>query len=219
MQRVEVDTQMVVIEDCDKNINIEKFYSMITEGVTVEKKNKAEMYLPYDIAPKFGFSTNYSVRVTGNHGSRRLKIFEFAPFFSPQLTPFDYFGHNLFLDWDADEWNRFYNMMLFCCQSYLVNSVSYSENSETLLWKRLRNECGQDFYKWWKEFNSVLVIGVNYPSSELYSNFLDITEQDTKEVSKSKFAKKLVFCADIFNLKILEKHENNVRCKVFYAKS
>ena len=47
MQRVELDTQMVLVEDCTKFMNFEGFYSMITEGVTIEKKNQPEVYLSY----------------------------------------------------------------------------------------------------------------------------------------------------------------------------
>ena len=83
LQRIDLSTQLVIIEDCRKNIDFEGFYSNITEGVTVEKKNKDELYIPYVDAPKFGFTTNYSIALNGNHAKRRAKIVEFSSFFSP----------------------------------------------------------------------------------------------------------------------------------------
>ena len=114
MQRVELDTQMVLVEDCTKFMNFEGFYSMITEGVTIEKKNQPEVYLSYAKAPKFGFSTNYTVNIQGNHGHRRVRLLEFTSHYGSKLTPEQEFGHVFFTDWDSDEWNRFYNFMLYC---------------------------------------------------------------------------------------------------------
>ncbi len=82
-QRVGLDTQLIVIEDCRKNVDFEGFYSKITEGLTVEKKNKDEIYLEYADAPKYGFTTNYSITLKGNHGKRRGKVIEFSSFFHP----------------------------------------------------------------------------------------------------------------------------------------
>jgi hypothetical protein len=152
MQRVELDTQMVLVEDCRKYMDFEGFYSMITEGVTIEKKNQPEVYLDYKRAPKFGFSTNYTVNVQGNHGARRVRMLEFGSFFGKDRTPEAHFGHMLFNEWDSDEWNRFYNFMLHCVEIYLAKGVNYQESSETLLKKRLRVECGVDFAEWWADF-------------------------------------------------------------------
>jgi cell division protein FtsN len=41
-----ISTQLIIIEDCRKNLDFEGFYSKITEGVTVEKKNKDVVIKP-----------------------------------------------------------------------------------------------------------------------------------------------------------------------------
>src|SRR5205085_2848582 len=45
-QRVGLDTKIVAIEDVRKNVDFEGFYSIITEGMTIERKNKDEYFIP-----------------------------------------------------------------------------------------------------------------------------------------------------------------------------
>ena len=39
-----LDTQLIVVEDCRRNVDFEGFYSNITEGVTVEKEQGRALY-------------------------------------------------------------------------------------------------------------------------------------------------------------------------------
>lgn len=44
-QRVKLDTRLIAIQDVRKNVDFEGFYSIITEGITIEKKNKDELFI------------------------------------------------------------------------------------------------------------------------------------------------------------------------------
>ena len=96
LQRVSLDTQLIVVEDCDRNLDFEKFNSQLTEGSTVEKKNKDELFIDYKDSAKWAFTTNYDPNIKGNHGKRRTKVFELAPFFGPSNTPVDFFWTSTF---------------------------------------------------------------------------------------------------------------------------
>ena len=61
LSNVGLDTKVVAIEDVRKNVDFEGFYSIITEGITVEKKNKDELFIPYKDSPKILFTTNYTI--------------------------------------------------------------------------------------------------------------------------------------------------------------
>jgi hypothetical protein len=200
LQRVEIDTQFVAIEDCRRSVDFEGFYSMITEGLTIEKKNQQEFYIPYQQAPKFGFSTNYTVNINGNHGARRVKILEFSPFFGKHRTPADHFGHTLFKDWDADEWNRFYNFMTFCCYQYLVSGVNHVESSESLIRKRIRLECGEAFSDWWGEFVGKIEDGEAYQFGAMYDDFCGQQGVKDEQKTKTRFGTSLKKAAELFGL-------------------
>lgn len=186
MQRVELDTQMVLVEDCTKFMNFEGFYSMITEGVTIEKKNQPEVYLSYSNAPKFGFSTNYTVNIQGNHGARRVKLLEFSNHYGPKRTPEQEFGHVFFTDWDSDEWNRFYNFMIYCCQDYIMNGVSHQESSESLMRKRVKVECGVEFAEWFFEFIQRIDINNFYAFNDMYNDLMSTEACDERYYTRRK---------------------------------
>lgn len=196
-QRVELSTQLIVIEDCRKNVDFEGFYSKITEGVTIEKKNKDEIYINYTDAPKFGFTTNYTINYSGGHGKRRVKIIEFSTFFNHKNTPIDYFGNALFNDWDRDEWNRFYNFMVECVQIYLENGIPQIENSEKINRKNIKLNFGEDFLAYydslnrdqWREFGAE------------YTSFLNVNDMEKKDYSNIRFKKALNVTAELFGHK------------------
>ena len=197
-QRVELSTQLIIIEDCRKNLDFEGFYSKITEGVTVEKKNKDELYIDYNNAPKFGFTTNYTINYSGGHGKRRVKVVEFGSFFNHKNSPLDYFGNTLFNDWDMDEWNRFYNFMIESVQIYLEHGIPEIENSDTINRKNVKLNFGEDFLAYfddvvrdkWFEFGSE------------YTSFLNINDLEKKDYSQQRFKKGLQMTSDIFGLKL-----------------
>lgn len=205
-QRVELSTQLIVIEDCRKSVDFEGFYSNITEGVTVEKKNKDEMYITYTDAPKFGFTTNYTINLVGNHAKRRAKIIEFSSFFSPKRTPLDHFGKSLFDDWDSDEWNRFYNFMIESVQVYMNVGVPMAVESETMKRKQIKNQFGEFFLEYFTELKETHKEQWLSFSAE-YSNFLGINELEKKEYSQIKFKKGLEVAADILGI-VVEQRRN-----------
>ena len=195
-QRVNLDTQLVVIEDCRKNVDFEGFYSNITEGITVEKKNKDELYIPYTDSAKFGFTTNYTITLTGNHAKRRAKVIEFSNFFSASNTPVDYFGHYLFDGWDQDEWNRFYNLLIECVQLYLLGGISESYTSESIKRKQVKNNYGEEFLDFFEDIER----GKWQFFSDLYVQFLSLNSFDKKDFSQKRFKSGLENVTDLFNI-------------------
>jgi len=189
-QRVSLGTKMVVIEDCPKNVDFEKYYPTITEGMTVEKKNQDELFLSYAESPKISFTTNYSIASNAEHAKRRQRVLEFAPFFSSKFTPIDHFGHKLFDDWDNDEWQKFYNFLFYCVKYYLNKGVQQVGNSDKLKRKQIKQQFGEDMLDY---IDNMIE---NYPNQWLNLNdewkgFLAKYELDRKDYSIKRFKKGL----------------------------
>lgn len=199
LQRVSLDTQLISMEDCDKALDFEKFNSQITEGSTIEKKNKDELYIDYKDSPKFVFSTNYVINLKGNHGKRRSRVFEFSPFFGPSNTPLDHFGHLMFDDWDNDEWNRFYNLMFFCVSLYLAGGLQQPEQTDKLRRKQVRTNFGEEFLDYWEEMMSNGHKNWHVFNHE-YTGFLKINDWDKKDYSNKKFKKALTDTSEIMGV-------------------
>jgi hypothetical protein len=194
-QRVSPATRLLNIDDARRNFNFEALNTIITDGLTVEKKNKGEIKIPFEDSPKVLISTNYSISDESNHAKRRQKVLEFSPFFSPEHTPFDEFGAMLFSDWDADEWNRFYNFMFFCCRQYLKGGILASQQSNTNKLKAIRGKYSDDFLIFFQDFAEQKKEYV--PSADLYSQFVNNYKIDTRKYSSDKFNKGISYAASL----------------------
>ena len=189
-QRVDLDTKVIAIEDVRKNVDFEGFYSIITEGITVEKKNKDELYIPYKDSPKILITTNYTIPSTGNHAKRRQRVIEFSNHYHPAHTPIDEFGHRLFDDWDRDEYNRYYNLMVWCIQSYMIWGVKDIATSSTVLRKHIKLNFGEEFMEWFDDYSANGCAEWKLFKDQ-YNGFLGQNDMEKKDYSQKRFKKGL----------------------------
>lgn len=143
-QTVELDTQVLLFDDVKKGFVFEDLFSIITEGLTIEKKGKDAIKIPFSDSPKPAITTNYTIKGEGNSFYRRVFEIEMSTYFGKQRTPEDEFGHLLFTDWDAEEWQRFDNFMLRCVQYYLHNGLVKSDTVNLEL-RKLINATSKEF--------------------------------------------------------------------------
>jgi hypothetical protein len=211
-QRVGLDTKIIAIEDVRRNVDFEGFYSIITEGVTVEKKNKDELFIPYKDSPKILFTTNYTLPSTGEHAKRRQRVFEFSGFFTSKRTPLDYFGHKLFDDWDADEWNRFYNLMFLAVQFYLSGGVRDMQQGDKLRRKAIRLQYGEEFLDWWDNV-ALEHVGQWRPFREAYNNFMLANDFDKKDYSQKRFKRAIEDACEKFGYTLTNEAKGTERQK------
>jgi len=118
-QTVSLDTKILVFDDVKKNYDFEENFSLVTEGMTLERKNKDAIKLNVHESPKIVLSTNYAIKGEGNSHNRRRHEIEIAQHYGRNLTPDQEFGRQLFDDWDEGDFIPFDNYMVFCLQSYL----------------------------------------------------------------------------------------------------
>jgi hypothetical protein len=210
-QRVKLETKMVAIQDVEQNFDFKKFYSIITEGWTIEKKNKDELYLNYQDSPKVILTTNYTINDDGNHAKRRQKVVEFSNYFGPDKTPLDEYGHLLFEDWDKDEWNRFYNFMFYCIQYYLKNGIGVMPQGDKYKHKKIKVQFGEDFLSWFNDNTDSLISWKKF--NDLYSDFLNVNNYDKKDFSRKRFKKGVEIASENFGYELLteaKRQDNNM---------
>lgn len=211
-QRVKLDSKLVAIQDVDKLFDFEKFYSIITEGWTIEKKNKDELYIRYDDSPKVILTTNYTISDTGNHAKRRQRVIEFSDHFGANRSPLDEYGHLLFDDWDKDEWNRFYNFIFGAVQYYLKNGIKDMTQGASYKTKKIRTQFGEEFQSWFLDYS-----GNGYQDEKsfasLYETFLSGSDLEKKDYSQKRFKKGLEVAAENlgFNIVVVRNRQDNGR--------
>jgi hypothetical protein len=123
-QRFDITTDVILFDDVSKKFSLDEFKSMVTTGITIEKKGKDEIHLPFKDAPKIMISSNYVVLGPGGStDSRRRYEFQVANYFDHNHTPIDEFGNLFFEEWNQKEWNRFDLLMMENAQSFLNNGL------------------------------------------------------------------------------------------------
>tara|TARA_Y100001938_G_C8090796_1_gene434918 strand:- start:1057 stop:3447 length:2391 start_codon:yes stop_codon:yes gene_type:complete len=126
-QLVSQDTQTLCFDDVKKSFHFERLFSVVTEGITLEKKNRDAIKISFEDSPKIIITTNYAIVGKGNSFERRKWELEFVQYYNKNFTPLDEFGKLLFTDWDAEEWLRFDSYMIGCLKSYLKTGFIDSE--------------------------------------------------------------------------------------------
>lgn len=166
-QRVEVDTELIFIDDLPKGFDFEKLFSIITEGIPVEKKNVGEYFIPFEKSPKLVMATNYYLRGEGSSNDRRKVDIEINNYFNARYTPFDEFGETLFTDWDNDTWNDFDNSMMFYCQYYLKSGIIAMDN-ESIQYKKLQANTCSEFI----EFMQGVLVNTEIDRRKMFDQFV-----------------------------------------------
>lgn len=194
MQRVEMDTEIIVFEDAHEKFEFTKLFSMLTEGVTVEKKNKGEFFIPFEDSPKIVITSNYIIKGQGNSNNRRKEEIEFSQYFNSTKTPFEYFGRMLFDDWDDTEWIKFYNFMFHCVQCYLKRGIVKIDEKNLSMKRFIACTCPEFI-----EFMPTIEMEYTYERSVLKERFTN-TYPERNRTSTRKFNEYLQEFAKFFNM-------------------
>ncbi len=144
-ENVDERTQVIVFDDVRVNFNFEFLFSQITTGIVVNPKGEKRYKV---LPPKFIINTNHSLNGDGNSFTRRQYTIAFSDYYNKNRTVGDEFGHQLFHEWEFDQWNLFYNWMASCIQVYLQHGLKYTIPSEALELRKLRQQIGENFIEW-----------------------------------------------------------------------
>lgn len=194
-QLVSADTQILVFDDVKKHFDFERLFSVVTEGLTLEKKNKDAIKIPFSKSPKIAITTNYAIKGAGNSFARRKWELELHQHYNKNFTPLDEFGKLMFGDWSDDDWCSFDNYMIGCLQNYLGKGLQKSQ-FVNLKARHLSSETSHDFIEWCGlvqgyENNTPLTIGTKLNSQQLYYDFIeeypDYGPKSKETISRTKF--------------------------------
>jgi hypothetical protein len=199
-QLVSADTQILCFDDVKKHFDFERLFSVVTEGLTLEKKNKDAIKIPFSKSPKIAITTNYAIKGAGNSFARRKWELELHQYYTKNFTPLDEFGKLLFGDWGDDEWCEFDNYMIGSLKSYLRTGLVKSK-FVNLKVRQLSAETCHEFIEWCglvdgNEKNHSLQTDVRLYKHNLYYNFIeeypDYGPKAKMTISRTRFYKWLI---------------------------
>ena len=199
-QLVSADTQILCFDDVRKHFDFERLFSAVTEGLTLEKKNKDAIKIPFSKSPKVAITTNYAIKGAGNSFERRKWELELHQHYRKDYTPLDEFGKLMFGDWNDEEWCFFDNYMIGCLQMYLNKGLQKSVFVNLKI-RQLSAETTHDFIEWCgliegQESNRNLQAGIKLYKQDLYFDFVqeypDYGPKAKMTISRTKFYQWLV---------------------------
>jgi hypothetical protein len=192
-QLVSSDTQTLTFDDVRRHFDFERLFSIVTEGITIEKKNKDAIKVPFETSPKVIITTNYAIKGKGNSFERRKWELEFSAHYTKDFTPEDDFGRLLFADWDEEEWMMFDNYMIGNLQGYLNTGFvkSHSVNLDT---RKFMAETDYSFYEWVSDpLNGVVCFNERMYGNDLWNSFIaeypDFAKGGKRYMSQATFYK------------------------------
>ena len=185
-QTVSQETQILVFDDVKKNFDFESKFSLVTEGMTLERKNKDAIKLTVEDSPKIAISTNYAIKGEGNSHDRRRHELEVAQYYGKNKTPYDEFGRELFSDWEEKDFIPFDNYMIESLQLYLREGLIVQESANIKKRKFIAETC-MEFYEWVKDQENFKLY-VKHDKGEKFNEFVNEYPDYQKFLSRKKFA-------------------------------
>lgn len=211
-QTLNTDTQVLVFDDVQKSFNFEGLFSIITEGITIEKKNKDAIKIPVTRSPKIVITTNYTIGGVGGSFDRRKFEIEFSSYFNAKHTPEQEFGTLLFDGWSKNEWDMFYSFMIDALKYYMKNGLVKYEHKNLEL-RKLHKETAVEFVDFIDELN--IQLNERYVKSDLFNNFIKEYPDFNKWLKQKKFKIWLDRIADYKGYKTEHGNTNGERWIIF----
>ncbi|MCZ7603091.1 MAG: bifunctional DNA primase/polymerase [Melioribacteraceae bacterium] len=212
-QRVKADTNIIGFEDIREKFPFERLFSIITDGITIERKNKDEIHIGYSESPKVVISTNFSISGVDDSTMDRQFIIEFSDYYNKTHRPVHDFGKPFFGSWTDDEWSNFDNFMIGCLQLYLKKGLVTYE-FVNLDKKKMIDETCQEFVEFAED---IIGIAKEYEKKELYESFKKEYE-DFDKLTQSKFTRWLKVWGKVKNYEVQESKSGGKRNIRFYKK-
>lgn len=208
-QTVSQETQILVFDDVKRNFDFESKFSLVTEGMTLERKNKDAIKLSVEDSPKVVISTNYAIKGEGNSHDRRRHELEVAQYYGKQMTPYDEFGKELFSDWKLKDFQHFDNYMVYCLQSYLKNGL-LNQESANIRKRKFIAETSMEFYEWITDEENFSLY-VKHDKSVKFNVFVNEYKDFQKWLTRKKFAIWIQKYASFIDKKYFDGHSNDFK--------
>ena len=202
LQEVTEGTQIIWVDELPQKVDMHSFFSRITNGMPIEKKNLSPIFIENDKSPKFAFTTNFKPKgSSGSHKRRRID-FSVTDYFNSENEPRQMFGKSFFNEWNKNEWDLFFSFYLECLKEYLASGIIQVEDKDDL-YLTILSECGYELTNFWIDeghLNNVILAG-KFNARQYYEKIMHDYELRGDELSVKKYL--------VYTRKILKLHSIN----------
>lgn len=205
-QQVNADTKILSFQDVNKSFDFERLFSVLTDGINVEKKGLQAIHYNFEDSPKVVITTNYAIKGTGNSHERRRHELEIAQYYNKSKTPFDEFKRMMFHDWNIDDWSNFDMFMIQSAQTYFMYGL-VAQKLVNLPEKRLMAETSSEFIEFMED--RIPAKGVRVQRSTFYDEFKK--ENPTSKIASKTFYNYVRIYCSFHNINLTDPKSNGIR--------
>lgn len=212
-QRVRHDTKILWFDDATKFFPVDRLYSMITEGLEIERKNMNPITIDFLNSPKFILTTNYTIPDTSISTKRRIIEIEFAPYYNDVHQPIHDFGKQFFEDWTEEEWRDFYVFIFSCIQYYLKEGLK-TYKQINLNARKLAQTVDEAFQEFFFAYISKLTDDIEGYKKLYYTEFYNQLINDTKlgkTITQTRSTQNIKRILDFLEIPYEEKKSHGIR--------
>lgn len=161
LDQVNKHTDMLIVDDCDRYLQLGPFYDIITSDMTINPKNNQSFTVPFEDSPKLVFTTNYVPDNFDPSTEARLLYLINSDYYHERTEDNDYkesrsirddFGFDLFSKTYGDErWNADINFILQATRFYLSlcsQSVKIQPPMGNIIKRKYLQDMGTLFADW-----------------------------------------------------------------------
>lgn len=203
--KVSKQTDLIIIDDCYEYLDFGFFYGDITGDMNPNPKQTQSFSVAFDEAPKFWFDSNFGDRDFSESTQRRKLVTAFSDYYHENNGSYletrqptdDFGGRRLFYDFNAEDWNRFYNFLAQCLHFYLSSEEKIKPPMNNIAKRNLLSSMGGRFFEW-AEVYFTERINTFICKSEAKKEYT--TSEGIKELSTQKFTEYCKKYAEYHNL-------------------
>lgn len=149
-------TDLIFVNDCNRYLKVNYFYSDITEDMMVNPKFGAPYTIGYQHSPKFVFTSNFPPFNVTAALERRLIYSLYSDYYHfnqheeyrEERTVRHDFGKDLGSGFTEYEWNLFFNFLMQCVKFYIGQTEKINAPMTNVTLRNMKNEMGEVFEQW-----------------------------------------------------------------------
>ena len=136
-QNINYNTDIIVIQDVTKGFLFESLFSTLTDNMSVERKHRSKISIPFSDSPKVALTTNYTIPQETDSFKDRKHMLTLNNYFNAKNKPEKHFKKLLF-DWNDKQWKWFDNFMVQCIQLFLIEGLLAYDSTELKMQKLIK---------------------------------------------------------------------------------
>lgn len=147
-------TDLIYIDDLNKGVEFNMFYTMTTGNITIDTKNSNLIDINKKESGKLAISYNYSLKDLQGSSTRRNLILAFSDYFHArseerkERQPKDDFGLQLYDDFDQKQWELTIRFVVECFQFYIKQNKKIEAPINNIMRRSYLTLMGEHFQGW-----------------------------------------------------------------------